>query len=96
MFKLALALTASAAALALPAAYGSFSKPPSKVVEQRLLQQMNSGPDGRITRLVSCSRTSKRELAFKCDLESVRSTHLGARVTVVPGGLRTVWEPLAG
>jgi hypothetical protein len=96
MFKLTLALTASAAVLALPAAYGSLSKPPSKAIEQTLLQQMNSGPDGRITRLVTCSRAPKNELAFRCDLESVRSTHLGARVTVVPGGLRTVWEPLAG
>jgi len=60
------------------------------------MRQMNGGPAGRITRLVDCKNAGNRGRSFSCDLESVRSTHLGARVTVVPGGLSTTWEPLAG
>jgi hypothetical protein len=94
MLKLGLPLLA-AAALAVPATQAAMSKPRSAAIEQTLLRQTNGGPAGRITRLVDCRSTGNRR-SFTCDLESVRSTHLGARVTVGPGGLSTVWEPLAG
>ena len=95
MLKLGLPLLA-AAALAVPWAQGATSKPRTAAIEQTLLRQMNGGPAGHITRLVDCQRAGSRGRSFTCDLQSVRSTHLGARVTVVPGGLSTTWEPLAG
>jgi hypothetical protein len=95
MIKLALLLLA--AALVVPATQAvAGSKPRPAAIERTLLQQMNGGPAGHITRLVDCRKTGKSAGSFSCDLESVRSTHLGARVTVVPGGLSTVWAPLAG
>jgi hypothetical protein len=94
MLKLGLPLLA-AAALAVPVTQAATSKPRPAAIEQTLLRQMNGGPAGRITRLVDC-RSAVNRRSFTCDLESVRSTHLGARVTVGPGGLSTVWEPLAG
>ena len=95
MLKLGLPLLA-AAALAVPLAQAAASKPRSAAIERTLMRQMNGGPAGRITRLVDCHKAGNRGRSFTCDLESVRSTHLGARVTVVPGGLSTTWEPLAG
>jgi hypothetical protein len=96
MLKLALTLVAAAAILAVPATLAAASKPRSAAIEQTLLRQMNGGPAGHITRLVDCKRAGSSGRSFACDLQSVRSTHLGARVTVVPGGLSTVWQPLAG
>jgi hypothetical protein len=96
MLKLPLTLVAATAILAVPATLAAASKPRSAAVERTLLRQMNGGPAGRITRLVDCQRAGNRGRSFTCDLQSVRSTHLGARVTVLPGGLSTVWEPLAG
>jgi len=97
MVKLGLVLTALAAALALPAAQGMTSRPgPSGALEQTILRQMNSGPDGQITRRVDCGRGSRAGAAFTCTLESVTSTRLRANVSFVGGGLRTTWEPLAG
>jgi hypothetical protein len=95
MLKLGLPLLA-AAALAVPFAQAAASKPRSAAIEQTLMRQMNGSPAGRITRLVDCQKAGNRGRSFTCDLESIRSTHLGARVTVVPGGLSTTWEPLAG
>jgi len=94
LLKLTLALIASAAVFALPAAYGSLSKPPSGAVAGKLLRQMNSSPDGRITKSVSCVPTGHKR--FDCDLQSVVSTHLQVHVTTAGGSFRTVWEPLAG
>ena len=97
MVKLGLVLTALAAALALPAAQGMTSRPgPSDALEQTLLRQMNSGPNGQITRRVECGRGTRAGTAFTCTLESVRSTRLSVNVEVVGGSLRTTWEPLAG
>jgi hypothetical protein len=96
MLKLALTLVAATAILAVPATLAAASKPRSAAIERTLLRQMNGGPAGHITRLVDCRTAGKRARSFTCDLKSVRSTHLGARVTVVPGGLSTTWEPLAG
>ena len=95
MLKLGLPLLA-AAALAVPWAQGATSKPRTAAIERTLMRQMNGSPAGRITRLVDCHNAGNRGRSFTCDLESVGSTHLGARVTVVPGGLQTVWQPLAG
>ena len=69
---------------------------PSAGVAKTLLQQINSGPDGHITRNVACGRGSKAGLAFTCDLKSVRSTSIRANVAVVGGTLRTTWEPIKG
>ena len=96
MVKATIALLAAAAALALPAAYAVTSKPSAATIAQKLLTQANSGPDGTITRRVNCTPSSKAHGPFACELESVRSTSLGARVAVVPGGLRTTWTPLQG
>ena len=96
MLKLTLALTALVFCLVLPAAYAVTSKPESKSVAQTLLRQMNSGPDGHITRAVKCAPVSQGSHAFSCDLKSVISTHLSAHVTLLDGGLRTTWEPLKG
>src|SRR5215831_7994363 len=97
MVKLGLVLTALAAVLALPAAQGMTSRPgPSGALEQTLFRQMNSGPDGQITRRVECGRGARAGTAFTCTLESMRSTSLRANVTFVGGSLRTTWEPLAG
>jgi hypothetical protein len=96
MIKLSLALIAFVAILAIPAAFGFSAKPGPKTVARSLLTQMNSGPDGRITRLVTCERASQARHTFTCDLESVRSTHLRAGVTVTGGLLRTTWAPLVG
>jgi hypothetical protein len=96
MLKLALTLVAAAAVLAVPATLAAASKPRPAAIERTLLRQMNGGPAGRITRLVDCRTAGKHARSFTCDLESVRSTHLGARVTVGPSGLSTTWAPLVG
>src|SRR5207237_4679008 len=96
MIRLCLAATALAVGFALPAAQGMTTTPrPSGAVAQTLLKQINSGPDGRITRRVACGRGTKAGLAYSCDLVSVRSTSIHANVGVVGGTLRTTWEPLA-
>jgi hypothetical protein len=95
MLKLGLSLLA-AAALAVPGTLAAASKPRSAAIERTLLRQMNGGPAGRITRAVDCRSAGSWDRSFSCDLKSVSSTHLGARVTIVSGGLSTVWEPLAG
>ena len=96
MIKISLALISFVAILAIPAAFGFSAKPGPNTVARSLLTQINSGPDGRITRLVTCERIAKGRAAFTCDLESVRLTHLGARVDATGGLLRTTWQPLAG
>jgi hypothetical protein len=94
MVKLTVVLTA-VGALALPAAQGmaSSQRLPQRVAAQ-LLRQMNSGPDGKITRHVTCVPAGGRTL--RCDLESVRATTIRAHVSLVGGTYRTTWEPLAG
>jgi hypothetical protein len=97
MVKPSLLITAVAVSIALPAAQGMTSpKAPSAGVAKTLLQQINSGPDGHITRNVACGRGSKAGLAFTCDLKSVRSTSIRANIAVVGGTLRTTWEPIKG
>ncbi len=96
MLKASLALTAFVAVLAIPAAFAVSSKPAPATVARTLLQQMNSGPDGRITHRVTCTRVPRLERNFSCDLQSAISTHLGARIAVVDGGVSTTWQPLAG
>ena len=80
--------------VALPAVSALQAKPVPAQVEQRLLHQMNAGPDGTITKSVHCLRVSGR--TFSCDLRSIRSTSLGAHVVVAGGSLQTVWLPLRG
>jgi len=96
MLKLSFLLAAAAGLLAFPAAQAMTSTPGSGVVAQGLLQRVNSGPDGRITRRVQCVPGSRAGLAFSCQLESVRSTTIRVDFVVGGGSLRTVWEPLAG
>jgi hypothetical protein len=95
LLKLTLALGAFVLCLALPAAYAVTATPGSKSVAQKLQQQMNSGPNGRITRTVKCIPAARGK-AFDCDLQSVISTHIAAHVSLIDGGMRTVWEPLQG
>jgi hypothetical protein len=96
MLKLSLALTTFVLALALPAAYAFTSRPGPRIIARTLLEQVNSGPDGHITRRVTCARAAKARRTFDCSLESVVSTQLGAHVALVDGGLRTTWDPIAG
>jgi hypothetical protein len=96
MLKASLSLIVFVAVLAIPAAFGSGSKPGPKTVAQTLLKQMNSGPNGYITRRVRCTRVAKLQHSFSCDLRSTISTHLGAHIAVVDGGVSTTWKPLAG
>jgi hypothetical protein len=92
MIKLlaALALSAAIAAPALQAA----AQPNGKAVEKALLEQVNSGPAGKMTRVVHCTPTGHGTLA--CTLESVRGTTLNARVTTRDGVLHAAWSPLHG
>ena len=96
MLRISLSLIVFVAVLAIPAAFGSGSKPGPNTVAQALLKQMNSGPNGYITRRVRCTRVAKLQRNFSCDLESAISTHLGAHIAVADGGVSTTWQPLAG
>ena len=95
MVKLSMILATVVGLLAFPAAQAMTSTPRSGPVARSLLQRVNSGPAGRITRRVQCVSGSQAGLAFSCELESVRSTTI--RVDLVgDGSLGTVWHPLAG
>lgn len=80
--------------VAFPASGALHGKANSVQVEQRLLHQMNAGPDGKITDSVHCLRADGRH--FACRLQSTRSTTLGARVFVSGSLLQTVWQPIRG
>lgn len=80
--------------VAFPASGVLHGKPNSHQVELRILHQMNSGPDGKITKSVHCLHAGG--LGFACRLQSQRSTTLGARVVVSGGSLQTVWQPIRG
>jgi len=80
--------------VAFPASGALTSKPNPAQVEQRLMHEMNSGPNGKITKSVNCLPASHTH--FTCSLRSTRSTRLGARVTVSGGSLETVWQPISG
>ena len=96
MLKLGLALTASVLCLALPAAYAVAAKPGPRTVEQQLLDRMNSGPAGNITRRVECVPDPKGRRTLACKLVGTASTTLDVDVDVVAGGLRTIWHPVEG
>jgi hypothetical protein len=95
MLKLAAIGTALAFGLAVPFHPGAAAHPTKAQVEQKLLHQMNSGPNGRVTRAVHC-QTSGGRSTFSCRLQSVRSTSLGAVVVVHGTSLQTAWQPLRG
>ena len=80
--------------VAFPASGALHAKPNSVQIEQRLLHQMNAGPDGKITALVHCLHAGGRD--FTCRLQSTRSTTLGARVVVSGSSLQTTWQPISG
>lgn len=80
--------------VAFPASGALHGKSNSAQVEQRILHQMNAGPDGKITNSVHCLQAGGRN--FACRLHSTRSTTLGARVVVSGGSLQTVWQPIRG
>ena len=67
-----------------------------RTVQQELLQQVNSGPAGHITRAVHCTHASSHPSVFSCTLVSTRSTTLQARVVADGTQLRTAWAPLQG
>jgi hypothetical protein len=95
MIKLAVLTAALGLGIAVPATGALHAKPARALIEQRLLQQLNGGPDGHITKTVHCSAAGKAG-SFDCTAVSVRSTTLGARVVAHGGGLQTAWEPLRG
>ncbi|HEY5058392.1 MAG TPA: hypothetical protein VII51_05190 [Gaiellaceae bacterium] len=95
MLKLVALASALGLGIAVPATGALHSKPNRALVEQQVLQQLNSGPDGRITRTVHCSAI-KRHFSFSCVAVSTRSSRLDAQVVVVGDGLRTAWSPLQG
>jgi hypothetical protein len=95
MLKLIALASALGLGIAVPATGSLHAKPSRAHVEQRLLQQLNSGPDGRITQAVHCS-TIRKNVSFSCVALSTRSTRLDAHVVVSGGGLRTAWAPLQG
>jgi len=88
---------AVAVSLALPAAYAAV-KPghERRAVQRTLLQRMNSGTDGRLTRRVVCVRAHDAPHSYRCRLESVISTALRVDAVVTSGGLRETWHPLEG
>jgi|SRR5579862_2775283 len=92
---LTLALVSLASVIAL-AAHAVAAKPSGGSVSRSLLARVNSGPDGRITRSITCTRVARGREEFACRLVSVRSTSLGAHVALVDGGLRETWQPLRG
>ena len=94
MLKIAALTTALGLGIAVPATGTLQAKPSRARIEQRLLEQLNGGPAGRITKAVHC-RTAGGADTFDCAAVSVRSTTLNARV-VAGGGLQTTWEPLRG
>ena len=96
MIKLLLTLAALVLSLALPAAYAVASKPAPRTVADTLLRRMNSGPNGTITRRVTCERETRARRTFVCELASVRATTIDVRVALADGGLRTTWHPLEG
>jgi hypothetical protein len=95
MLKIAALTTAVSLGIAVPATGTLLAKPSRAQVEQRMLGQMNGGPDGQITKAVQC-RAAGRSAAFDCTAVSVRSSTLNARVVVGSDGLQTTWEPLRG
>lgn len=95
MLKIAALTTALSLGLAVPMAGTHLAKPSRAQIEQRLLGQMDGGPDGRITKAVHC-RAAGRATTFDCTAVSARSTTLNARVVVGSGGLQETWEPLRG
>ena len=95
MLKLAALAIALGLGIAVPATRASHARPDRALIEQRLEQQLNGSPAGRITKAVHC-RTAGSSGTFDCTAVSVRSTTLGARVVGDGDGLRTAWEPLRG
>jgi hypothetical protein len=95
MLKSSLAISAIVLGLVLPVARAVTGRPPVRTIPRALLEQMNSSPDGRITRRVSCVPELRGKLTFACELTSLASTRL--RVDVAAGdGLRESWYPLQG
>ena len=95
MLKIAALTTVVGLGIAVPATGTLQAKPSRAQIEQRLLGQLDRGPDGRITKAVHC-RAAGRSATFDCTAVSVRSTALNARVVVGGGGLQETWEPLRG
>jgi hypothetical protein len=95
MLKLALVLVL-AAGLALPVARALSSRRVATAVARGVVARMNSGPDGTLTRRAVCAPDPGRRQMFACDLRSVRSTTIGARVSLAAGSLRFTWQPLTG
>jgi hypothetical protein len=95
MLKLAALATVLGLGIGVPATGALHAKPSRAQVEQRLLQQLNGGPDGRITSAVHC-RAIQKHVSFSCVAVSTRATTLDARVVTGGGGLTEYWAPLHG
>jgi hypothetical protein len=95
MLKSSLTIAAIVLAVALPASRAVTGGPVVRTIPGTILAQMNSSPDGRITRRVACVPELRGKLAFTCELTSVTSSRI--RVDVAAGdGLREIWSPPQG
>jgi hypothetical protein len=84
------------AGFGLPVAYHALPAAP-KTVERQLLTRVNSGPDGRITRSVTCRAAG--EARFSCSLRGLSLTSPSrVRVEVVArgGSLEPTYSPVEG
>jgi hypothetical protein len=95
MLKSSLTIAAIVLALALPAAHAVSGRPTVRTIPRALLAQMNSSPDGKITRGVSCVPELRAQLTFACELTTVRATRIHVDVAA-EDGLSETWFPLQG
>jgi hypothetical protein len=84
------------AGIGLPAVYHALPAAP-KTVERQLLARVNSGPDGRITRSVTCRAAG--EARFSCSLRGLSLTspsRLHVQVVARGGSLEPTYGPVEG
>jgi hypothetical protein len=95
MIKLAAAILALTG-LGLPVAHHALPTAP-KTVEQELLSRVNSGPDGRITRSVTCRAAG--DARYSCSLRGLSLTspsRLRVDVVASGGSLEPTYGPVEG
>jgi hypothetical protein len=95
MIKLAAAII-GLAGLGLPVAHHALPAAP-KSVEQQLLTKVNSGPDGRITRSVTCRKAG--EARYSCSLHGLSLTspaRMSVHVVARGGSLQPAYGPVEG
>jgi hypothetical protein len=96
MIKLGLTVVALVTAGALPVTHVFKGDQAPRSLEATLLAKANSGPAGKITRKVTCTRTSSVQQTFNCDFDGVRASRIRAAVAVTNGGLSIGWQSVEG